>query len=173
MNRSSVHMSNRAQSNPQTLLPEAVAARLADRGATDRWQHVRSVVHTVERMGADGGWPQAVVEATVRAAWYHDALKADSVDDWLRWIAAVDQEPDGWAATKAPKLLHAHADNTIRPAIRIGERSAGFSTWQTSVSPCVITRRRSIPLLWSFWRDKVRLGSSAQWFECSTTGSNG
>ncbi len=109
MNRSSVHMSNRAQSNPQTLLPEAVAARLADRGATDRWQHVRSVVHTVERMGADGGWPQAVVEATVRAAWYHDALKADSVDDWLRWIAAVDQEPDGWAATKAPKLLHAHA----------------------------------------------------------------
>jgi HD superfamily phosphohydrolase YqeK len=60
-------------------------------------------------MGADGGWPQAVVEATVRAAWYHDALKADSVDDWLRWIAAVDQEPDGWAATKAPKLLHAHA----------------------------------------------------------------
>ncbi len=109
MNRSSVRMSSRAQSNPHASLPEVVAARLADRGATDRWQHVRSVADTVEEIGAEGDWPKTVVEATVRAAWYHDALKADSVDDWLRWIAAADQEPDSWAVTQAPKLLHAHA----------------------------------------------------------------
>lgn len=102
-------MSSRAQSNPDASLPEAVAARLADRGATDRWQHVRSVADTVEEIGAEGDWPKTVVEATVRAAWYHDALKADSVDDWLRWIAAVDQEPDNWALAQAPQLLHAHA----------------------------------------------------------------
>jgi HD superfamily phosphohydrolase YqeK len=102
-------MSNRAQSNPHASLPEAVAVRLADRGATDRWQHVRSVADTVEEIGANGHWPETVVEGAVRAAWYHDALKADSVDDWLRWIAAVDEEPDRWAAAEAPKLLHAHA----------------------------------------------------------------
>jgi HD superfamily phosphohydrolase YqeK len=102
-------MSNRAQSNPYASLPEAVAARLTGRGATDRWNHVRSVANTVEEIGTEGDWPEAVVKATLRAAWYHDALKADSVDDWLRWIAAVDQEPDSWAATEAPKLLHAHA----------------------------------------------------------------
>ena len=102
-------MSNKAQSNYRESLPEAVAARLAERGATGRWEHVRSVASTVERMGVEGGWPQAVVEATTRAAWYHDALKADSVEDWLRWIAAVDQEPDSWAVAKAPKLLHAQA----------------------------------------------------------------
>lgn len=109
MNRSSVRMSSRAQSNRHASLPEVVAARLADRGATDRWQHVRSVADTVEEIGVEGGWPKTVVEATVRAAWYHDALKADSVDDWLRWIAAADQEPDSWAVTQAPQLLHAHA----------------------------------------------------------------
>ncbi len=109
MNRSSVRMSNRAQSNPHASLPEAVAARLTGRGATDRWNHVRSVANTVEEIGTEGDWPEAVIEATLRAAWYHDALKADSVDDWLHWIAAVDQEPDSWVATEAPKLLHAHA----------------------------------------------------------------
>jgi HD superfamily phosphohydrolase YqeK len=95
--------------NHLKLLPEAVAARLAGHGATDRLDHVRSVVVTVERIAVGGGWPRAVVEASARAAWYHDAMKADSIDEWLRFIAAVDQEPDGWAASKAPKLLHAQA----------------------------------------------------------------
>lgn len=102
-------MSNKARSNRHASLPEAVATRLAERGATDRWRHVRSVADTVGEIGTQGDWPQTVVKATVRAAWYHDALKADSVEDWLRWIAAVDQEPDSWAAVEAPNLLHAHA----------------------------------------------------------------
>ena len=102
-------MSGKAQSNYRESLPEAVAARLAGRGTKDRLDHVRSVAATVERIAVGGGWPQAVVEAAARAAWYHDALKADSIDEWLRFITAVDQEPDGWAVSQAPKLLHAQA----------------------------------------------------------------
>jgi len=127
--------------NQLKSLPHAVAVRLAERGATGRLEHVRSVASTVERIGAEGGWSQAIVDGTTRAAWYHDALKADSIDEWLRLIAAVDEEPDGWAAAESPKLLHAQAaaawavvkwgeqDTEVLSAVRY--HPTGYPDWGT------------------------------------------
>lgn len=71
--------------------------------------HVASVATTVEGIARRAGWSDAERDAVVRAAWFHDAVKDEDEDAWLRRIRAAGEEPDPWAVDRAPVLLHAHA----------------------------------------------------------------
>lgn len=90
-------------------LPSAVRRRLRDRRADDRLAHVESVVAVVEETVAAWGWASNDAVRATRAAWYHDALKADRQETWLDLIAEAGDDPDAWVVRYAPGLLHAHA----------------------------------------------------------------
>ena len=72
-----------------------------------RLAHVRSVVETVRRTAGTGGWPRAIVDAAIRAAWVHDVLRLEKPALLRQRIEAAGEEPDPWALAHAPKLLHA------------------------------------------------------------------
>ena len=89
--------------------PEVLRAEIAPRLSPARLAHVEAVARTTEEIATGGGWPAATVEAAVRAAWIHDAVKDENPDQWLRRIEEAGWEPDAWALAHAPQLLHAQA----------------------------------------------------------------
>ncbi|MGH7542543.1 MAG: hypothetical protein ACREK7_01265 [Gemmatimonadota bacterium] len=92
-------------------LARAVARRIvaAEGPSGLRLAHVRGVVETVRTTAGAGGWPAAVVDAAIRAAWLHDVLRLEEPARLQRWIADAGEEPDPWALAHAPRLLHAQA----------------------------------------------------------------
>jgi HD superfamily phosphohydrolase YqeK len=86
---------------------EALRAEVAPRLSPERLAHVESVAETAVRLAA--AWPAAIAEASLRAAWIHDALKDDGLDLWLRAIEEAGWQPDPWSLAHAPELLHAQA----------------------------------------------------------------
>ncbi|HUP01601.1 MAG TPA: hypothetical protein VM737_08795 [Gemmatimonadota bacterium] len=93
-----------------------VAGRLSGGGddrqresARSRLRHIEAVAATVHDIGRAGNWPDATVEAAVRAAWIHDALKLEGEAAWRARIEAAGEEPDPWATAQQPELLHAQA----------------------------------------------------------------
>src|SRR5688500_18771071 len=105
-------MSGRARTEPRGASPAPpletlradVRARLAGRPRLD---HVESVVATILRVAA--GWPAAERDAAERAAWYHDAVKAEGLEGWRALIREAGETPDPWAEEHVPALLHAPA----------------------------------------------------------------
>lgn len=64
-------------------------------------------METIGRITA--GWSAAAGGAARRAAWLHDACRCEPVEETIAEIRAAGQEPDPWALTHAPVLLHAQA----------------------------------------------------------------
>ena len=92
-------------------LARLVARRIvaAEGESGPRLAHVRGVVETVRTMAGAGGWMRAIVDGAVRAAWLHDVLRLDEPSRLRRRIEGAGEEPDPWALSHAPRLLHAQA----------------------------------------------------------------
>jgi len=86
-------------------LESAVAGRLSG----PLLDHVVSVVETAHGIASRAAWPEDERRAVRRAAWLHDAVKDEGVEAWIDRIREAGEEPDPWAMTRAPILLHAHA----------------------------------------------------------------
>ena len=90
-------------------LARSVRERLGASGAEDRLLHVEGVVMTIRGLATESGWAPERISAVERAAWYHAALKPESVDALTERIVASGETPDPWIADRAENLLHAHA----------------------------------------------------------------
>jgi len=84
-----------------------IAASEGDSGP--RLAHVRGVVETVRTAAGAGGWPAAISDRAVRAAWVHDVVRLEDPDRLRRRIVDAGEDPDPWALAHAPRLLHAQA----------------------------------------------------------------
>jgi HD superfamily phosphohydrolase YqeK len=88
---------------------EVLRAEAERRLSPSRLAHVEAVAETAGEIATVGTWSAATVEGALRAAWIHDVLKNEAVDDWVRVIEEAGWEPDPWALAYNPKLLHAQA----------------------------------------------------------------
>ena len=91
-----------------------------------RLAHVRGVVETVRTAARAGGWPAAIVDAAVRAAWLHDVLRLEDPGRLRQRIESAGEVPDPWALTRSPRLLHAQAAAVW--AVGRGESDPGVLT---------------------------------------------
>lgn len=110
----------------------------AEGEAGPRLAHVRGVVETVRRLAGAGGWPAAVRDGAVRAAWIHDALRLESPERLRERIIEAGEEPDPWALAHAPKLLHAQA-------------AAGWAAARAESDPEVLAAVRHHPIAHPDW----------------------
>lgn len=92
-----------------TLALEEVEEAVSGRLSSPLIGHVASVARTVGEVARRARWSDEDREAATRAAWFHDAVKDEGRRVWLRRIREAGEEPDPWAAVRAPILLHAHA----------------------------------------------------------------
>lgn len=97
----------RTESDLARAVSRRIVAAEGEGGA--RLAHVRGVVETVRTSAGAGGWPGAVVDGAIRAAWLHDVLRLEDVPRLRRRIEEAGEEPDSWALAHAPRLLHAQA----------------------------------------------------------------
>lgn len=90
-------------------LARLVARRIgaAEGGSGPRLAHIRGVVETVRTTAGAGGWPAAIMDGAIRAAWLHDVLRLEDPARIRRRIEDAGEEPDPWALAHAPGLLHA------------------------------------------------------------------
>ena len=95
----------RTEAELARLVVRRIVAAEGESGA--RLAHVRDVVETVRTTAGAGGWPPAIVEGAIRAAWLHDVLRLEEPARLRRRIEDAGEEPDPWALAHAPKLLHA------------------------------------------------------------------
>jgi HD superfamily phosphohydrolase YqeK len=89
------------------LTVEALRALVEPRLDGARRVHVAAVAETIERVAQ--AWSAQDREATLRAAWPHDAWRTESPEAATAVIRAAGEEPDPWAVRHAPVLLHAQA----------------------------------------------------------------
>ena len=66
-----------------------------------------SVVDAIGAVARD--WRTDRREAAIRAAWLHDAWRSATVEESAAAIRSAGEEPDPWALSHAPVLLHAQA----------------------------------------------------------------
>lgn len=92
-----------------TLVLADVEAAVRARLMSPLRNHVVSVARTVDGIARRAGWSDEDREAASRAAWFHDAVKDEGRRGWLRRIREAGEEPEPWAADRAPILLHAQA----------------------------------------------------------------
>ncbi|HKY61107.1 MAG TPA: hypothetical protein VJP59_08860 [Gemmatimonadota bacterium] len=92
-------------------LARAVLRRIvaAEGESGPRLAHVRAVVETVRTAARAGGWPAAILDGAVRAAWLHDVVRLEDPDRLRRRIVRAGEDPDPWALAHSPRLLHAQA----------------------------------------------------------------
>ncbi len=98
-----------SRATTENALARAVARRLGTREGGRRFAHVQRVVATVREIAAAGNWRADVAAAAERAAWIHDVLRLEDPDNLRLRIEAAGEEPDPWALSHAPLLLHAQA----------------------------------------------------------------
>jgi HD superfamily phosphohydrolase YqeK len=121
-------------------LARKVARRIAaaEGESGPRLAHVRGVVETVRTAARVGGWPAAIVDGAIRAAWAHDVLRLEDPDRLRRWITEAGEVPDPWALAHAPRLLHAQA-------------AAVWAVVQGETDPGVLTAVRHHPTAHPDW----------------------
>lgn len=123
---------------------ESLAGAVRDRLEGARLAHVESVVETAGAIAERAGWPAAERAKAVRAAWYHDAVKAEPPEAWVRRIEAAGGTPDPWALANGPGLLHAPA-------------AAAWAAERGETDPDVLAAVRHHPTAHPDWGDVGRL----------------